>query len=141
MEQETKYYMLIFFVVFLLIKKIIDLVVEAKFPTYKNVKKASPFWQNLVKIDTFLEIVSDIFVVYFLLFFNLNYYIKIIFMIMLIDSFSLFLIEYRYIYLFIDKNETNEKMVHLIDVYFDGSTNLLVSAFALFALVKIFVVK
>ena len=141
MEEETKYYVLIFFVVFLFIKKIIDLIVEAKFPTYRNVHKSSPFWQNLVKIDTFLEIVSDIFVVYFLLFFNLNYYIKIIFIIMLIDSFSLFLIEYRYIFLFIDKNAANEEIVNLIDVYFDGSTNLLVSAFALFALVKIFVVK
>ena len=83
MEEETKYYVLIFFVVFLFIKKIIDLIVEAKFPTYRNVHKSSPFWQNLVKIDTFLEIVSDIFVVYFLLFFNLNYYIKIIFIILL----------------------------------------------------------
>jgi len=139
MEEETKYYMLIFFVVFLFIKKIIDLVVEAKFPTYKNVKNSSSFWQNLVKLESVLEIVSSIFVIYFLMFFNLNYFIKIIFILILLHSIKYFLIEDRYIFLFIDDNNNNQKIIDFIDIYMDGSNNVIISVFALFALVKIFV--
>ena len=139
MEEETKYYMLIFFVVFIFIKKIVDLVVEAKFPTYNDVKKSSSFWQNLVKLDSFLQIVSAIFVIYFLMFFNLNYFIKIIFIIMLLQSIKYFLVEDRYIFLFIDNNNNNQKIIDLVDIYTDGASNLIISVFALYALVKIFV--
>jgi hypothetical protein len=139
MEEETKYYMLIFFVVFIFIKKIVDLVVEAKFPTYNDVKKSSSFWQNLVKLDSFLQIVSAIFVIYFLMFFNLNYFIKIIFIIILLQSIKYFLVEDRYIFLFIDNNNNNQKIIDLVDIYTDGASNLIISVFALYALVKIFV--
>ena len=139
MEEETKYYMLIFFVVFTFIKKIVDLVVEAKFPTYNDVKKSSSFWQNLVKLDSFLQIVSAIFVIYFLMFFNLNYFIKIIFIIILLQSIKYFLVEDRYIFLFIDNNNNNQKIIDLVDIYTDGASNLIISVFALYALVKIFV--
>jgi hypothetical protein len=139
MEEETKYYTLIFFVVFLFFKKIIDLVVEAKFPTYNNVKNSSSFWQNLVKLESFLEIVSSIFVIYFLMFFNLNHFIKIIFILILLHSIKYFLIEDRYIFLFIDDNNNNQKIIDFIDIYMDGSNNVIISMFALYALVKIFV--
>jgi hypothetical protein len=139
MEEETKYYMLIFFVVFIFIKKIVDLVVEAKFPTYNDVKKSSSFWQNLVNFDSFLQIISAIFVIYFLMFFNLNYFIKIIFIIILLQSIKYFLVEDRYIFLFIDNNNNNQKIIDLVDIYTDGLSNLIISVFALYALVKIFV--
>ena len=139
MEEETKYYMLIFFVIFIFIKKIVDLVVEAKFPTYNDVKKSSSFWQNLVNLDSFLQIVSAIFVIYFLMFFNLNYFIKIIFIIILLQSIKYFLVEDRYIFLLIDDNNNNQKIIDLVDIYTDGASNLIISVFALFALVKIFV--
>ena len=139
MEEETKYYMLIFFVVFLFFKKIIDLVVEAKFPTFEDIQKSSPFWQNLVKLESFLEIVSSIFVIYFLMFFNLNHFIKIIFIIILLHSIKFFLIEERYIFLFVDDSNNNKKIIDFIDVYMDGASNVIISMFALFALIKIFV--
>jgi hypothetical protein len=131
--------MLIFFVVFIFIKKIVDLVVEAKFPTYNDVKKSSSFWQNLVNFDSFLQIISAIFVIYFLMFFNLNYFIKIIFIIILLQSIKYFLVEDRYIFLFIDNNNNNQKIIDLVDIYTDGLSNLIISVFALYALVKIFV--
>jgi hypothetical protein len=139
MEEETKYYMLIFFVVFLFFKKIIDLVVEAKFPTYEGVKNSSSFWQNLVKLESVLEIVSSIFVIYFLMFFNLNHFIKIIFIIILLHSIKYFLIEERYVFLFVDDSNNNKKIIDFIDIYLDGASNVIISMFALFALVKIFV--
>jgi hypothetical protein len=139
MEEETKYYMLIFFVVFLFFKKIIDLVVEAKFPTFEGVKNSSSFWQNLVKLESVLEIVSSIFVIYFLMFFNLNHFIKIIFIIILLHSIKYFLIEERYVFLFVDDSNNNKKIIDFIDIYLDGASNVIISMFALFALVKIFV--
>jgi hypothetical protein len=139
MEEETKYYMLIFFIVFLFFKKIIDLVVEAKFPTFEGVKNSSSFWQNLVKLENVLEIVSSIFVIYFLMFFNLNHFIKIIFIIILLHSIKYFLIEERYVFLFVDDSNNNKKIIDFIDIYLDGASNVIISMFALFALVKIFV--
>ena len=139
MEEETKYYMLIFFIVFLFFKKIIDLVVEAKFPTFEGVKNSSSFWQNLVKLESVLEIVSSIFVIYFLMFFNLNHFIKIIFIIILLHSIKYFLIEERYVFLFVDDSNNNKKIIYFIDIYLDGASNVIISMFALFALVKIFV--
>jgi hypothetical protein len=139
MEEETKYYMLIFFIVFLFFKKIIDLVVEAKFPTFEGVKNSSSFWQNLVKLESVLEIVSSIFVIYFLMFFNLNHFIKIIFIIILLHSIKYFLIEERYVFLFVDDSNNNKKIIDFIDIYLDGASNVIISMFALFALVKIFV--
>ena len=60
MKNENVYNLLIIFVIFLFLKKSISIVIEAKFPTYNDLDKASDFWKKLVKVRSFTEIVSII---------------------------------------------------------------------------------
>ena len=138
MKNETVYNSLILFVIFILIKKLVSLAVEIKLPTYKDLNKTSTFWQNLVKLRTFLTVITFIWSCYFLLNYNLNFYIKIIFFIIAIHSILYFLVDERLIYLFLNKSEKIKKTVYILDTYGDSIENLVVAIFSFYVLIKIF---
>ena len=138
MKNENVYDSLILFVIFIFIKKLVSLAVEIKLPTYKDLNKTSTFWHNLVKLRTFFEIITFIWSSYFLLNYNLNFYIRIIFFIISIHSILYFLVDERLIYLFLNKSEKIKETVYLLDTYGDSIENLIVAMFAFYVLVTIF---
>jgi hypothetical protein len=138
MKNESIYNLLILFVIFIFIKKLVSIAVEIKLPTYKDLDKTSTFWQNLVKLRSFFEIISVIWSSYFLLNYNLNFYIKIIFLIIAIHSILYFLVDERLIYLFLSKSEKIKETVYILDTYGDSIENLIIAIFAFYALLTIF---
>jgi len=139
MKNEAIYNLLILFVIFLFIKKLISIVVEIKFPTYNDLKNASEFWKILVKIRSFFEIITFIATSYFLLNFNLNFFIRAIFTIVFIHSILYFLVDQNLIYLII-KNPSKETkdIVYILNTYGDSIENLIIAIFAIYALLTIF---
>jgi len=139
MKNTHVYKMLIIFVIFIVFKKFISIVVQHKFPTYKDLKNASPFWKFLVKIRDFNNVIALIATFYFLYNFTLNYYIRVIFYIIFFHVILYFLIDERLIYLFInDDNIYLKDFVHFANIYIDTSETAIIAVFAIYSLVVIF---
>jgi hypothetical protein len=138
MKGENIYRILILFVIFLFFKKSISIIIETKFPTYNDLNKASDFWKNLVKIRGFSEIVSIIWLSYFLFNYTFNFFITTIFLIILFNSILYFLIDRRFIYLFINNSEKTDQYVYFLDTYGDSIENMTIAIFSIYALFTIF---
>jgi hypothetical protein len=138
MKNEGVYDILILFVIFIFIKKLVSIAVEIKLPTYDDLFEASDFWKNLVKLRTFFEIITFISSFYFLFNYNFNFFIRTIFLIIAIHSILYFVIDERFIYSLINKTEENKKVVYILDTYGDSIENLIIATFAFYALIVIF---
>jgi hypothetical protein len=138
MKNQNVYKLLIIFVIFLLFKKIISVIIEKKFPTYKELKTSSPFWKFLVKIRSVSEIICIIATTYFLYNFALNHFIRVIFYIILIHGILYFLIDDQMIYLFVDKTVDTKDVVYILNVYVDNLENIIIALFAVYSLIVIF---
>ena len=141
MKNENEYKLLILFIIFLLIKKIIGIIVEIKFPTYNDLNKSSEFWKVLVNIRSINEIITFIIASYFLYSFNFNLPAKLFFSIFLLHSILYFLIDEQFIYLFVNKNNNVKEIVYFLNTYGDSIENLITSIFALYAITIIFSYK
>ena len=138
MKNENVYNLLIIFVIFLFLKKSISIVIEAKFPTYNDLDKASDFWKKLVKVRSFTEIVSIIATLYFLINYTFNFFIRTIFLIILFNSILYFFIDRRLIYLFVNNTEKTHRYVYFLDTYGDNVENMTIAIFSIYALITIF---
>ena len=138
MKNENVYNLLIIFVIFLFLKKSISIVIEAKFPTYNDLDKASDFWKKLVKVRSFTEIVSIIATGYFLFNYTFNFFIRTIFLIILFNSVLYFLIDRRLIYLFVNNSEKTDQYVYFLDTYGDNVENMTIAIFSIYSLITIF---
>lgn len=138
MKNEGVYEMLILFVIFIFIKKLVSIAVEIKLPTYDDLTNSSIFWKNLVKLRTFFEIITFISSFYFVFNYNFNFFIRTIFLIIAIHSILYFVIDERFIYSLINETEENKRVVYILDIYGDSIENLIIATFAFYALIKIF---
>ena len=138
MKHENVYKLLILFVIFLFFKKVISIVIEAKFPTYNDLDKASDSWKKLVKVRSFTEIVSIIATCYFLFNYTFNFFIRTIFLIILFNSVLYFLIDRRLIYLFVNNSEKTDQYVYFLDTYGDNVENMTIAIFSIYSLITIF---
>ena len=138
MKNENVYKLLIIFVIFLFFKKSISIVIEAKFPTYNDLDKASDFWKKLVKVRSFTEIISIIATLYFLINYTFNFFIRTIFLIILFNSILYFFIDRRLIYLFVNNTEKTDQYVYFLDTYGDNVENMLIAIFSIYSLITIF---
>ena len=138
MKHEYIYKSLILFVIFLFFKKVISIVIEAKFPTYNDLDKASDFWKKLVKVRSFTEIISIIATLYFLINYTFNFFIRTIFLIILFNSILYFFIDRRLIYLFVNNTEKTDQYVYFLDTYGDNVENMLIAIFSIYSLITIF---
>ena len=138
MKNEMKYKLLILFVIFIVIKKTVSIAVELKYPTYDNLNNASEFWKTLVKVRDIFAILTVLFGCYFLYNFHLNIALFLVILLGVIHQFLYFLIDKRYVYIFIPKNEANLKIVTFADTYGDSIENTIIFLVGLYALKQIF---
>jgi hypothetical protein len=138
MKHENVYKLLILFVIFLFFKKVISIVIEAKFPTYNDLDKASDSWKKLVKVRSFTEIISIIATLYLLINYTFNFFIRTIFLIILFNSILYFFIDRRLIYLFVNNTEKTHQYVYFLDTYGDNVENMTIAIFSIYALITIF---
>ena len=141
MKGDTEYTILIAFVAFLLVKKMVAFLVEVEFPTYEKLDKASTFWKVLVKIRSTLDLLTILFTSYFIYNYNFIPPVKLIFVVLFIRSIFYFLIDDQYVWLFTNKTPETRTIVHNLNTYGDSVSDFLITLLAVYALAKIFAPK
>ena len=141
MNGDTEYKYLIVFVIFLAIKKMVAFTVEAKFPTYQDLDKASTSWKVLVKIRNALNLLSLLFASYFLYNYKFTFSVMLIFWIVWLRAIFYFLIDDQLVWLFINKTHKTRTIVHDLNTYGDSVSDFLIALVAVYALAKIFAPK
>ena len=141
MKGDTEYKYLIVFVIFLAIKKMVAFTVEAKFPTYQDLDKASTSWKVLVKIRNALNLLSLLFASYFLYNYKFTFSVMLIFWIVWLRAIFYFLIDDQLVWLFINKTHKTRTIVHDLNTYGDSVSDFLIALVAVYALAKIFAPK
>jgi hypothetical protein len=137
-KNNNVYSILIIFFIFIAIKKTYDIIIDYKYPTYEYIEKADPSQKYLFTIRNLFSLSSIVFILYIICFFKLNSFIFIILILFFIQNIMYFLIDKRYIYNFVDKENLNMNVIILIDKVFNGSLNLIVALYAFYVLINIF---
>jgi len=137
-DTELSYILLIGFIIFLFVKKVLAVIVETKFPDYRNLKNASPQWKKLVNLRRLFNVISIVILSYFLIKYKFNRYIKIILSLLLLISIKYFIVDERLVYYFVNDNAENNKIIDLIDDKFDFYIDIVCLLFAVHALNSIF---
>jgi len=135
---EFSYILIISFVLFLFVKKTLAIIVEEKYPNYRNLNNAPPLWKKLVNLRRVFNVISIVVLSYFLLNYKFNRYVRGIFSLLLLISVKYFIIDERLIYYFVESNDENNRIINLIDDKFDFYIDLLCLLFAAHALNSIF---
>ena len=115
--------------------------VEAKFPTYQDLDKASTSWKVLVKIRNALNLLSLLFASYFLYNYKFTFSVMLIFWIVWLRAIFYFLIDDQLDWLFINKTHKTRTIVHDLNTYGDSVSDFLIALVAVYALAKIFAPK
>jgi hypothetical protein len=121
------YNLLIIFIIFVLIHKIIALTILLSI--------------SVVKLRYVFNILEPIFIIYFLTFFNLNNYIKTLLLLFLLAPINYWLCDKGIIYSIIDNNPQNNKIVKNISFYGDLAINICVVSYVIFFIKNIFLDK
>ena len=141
MKAETEYMLLIAFVAFILLKDFIALIIEVRFPTYKELDNASDLWKLVVKIRSIMNFITIWAISYFLYNYKLAYAARLIFKILLVRSILYFMIDDQYVWLFINKTPERRTIVHDLNTYGDSVALFLVALVAVYSLTTIFAPK
>ena len=141
MKAETEYMLLIAFVAFILLKDFIALIIEVRFPTYKELDNASDLWKLVVKIRSAMNFITIWAISYFLYNYKLAYAARLIFKILLVRSILYFMIDDQYVWLFINKTPERRTIVHDLNTYGDSVALFLVALVAVYSLTTIFAPK
>ena len=141
MKSDYDYMLLIAFVAFILLKDFIALIIEVRFPTYKELDNASDLWKLVVKIRSIMNFITIWAISYFLYNYKLAYAARLIFKILLVRSILYFMIDDQYIWLFINKTHERRTIVHDLNTYGDSVALFLVALVAVYSLTTIFAPK
>jgi len=138
MKKDSVYMLLIAFIIFLVIKKITDLVIDVEFPTYKP--PPTGIWKDLVYFRDILSFLSIVVIVIILLITkgSINIYINIFLYVYLVYDILYFLIDKGIIFNFVEKNNVNLVVIEYIDKYLNSLINVLLSLFCFYSFVYIF---
>ena len=141
MKSDYDYMLLIAFVAFILLKDFIALIIEVRFPTYKELDNASDLWKLVVKIRSIMNFITIWAISYFLYTYKLAYAVRLIFKILLVRSILYFMIDDQYVWFFINKTPERRTIVHDLNTYGDSVALFLVALVAVYSLTTIFAPK
>jgi hypothetical protein len=124
MAVNNSYSLLIIFIIFALLHKLIALVNLLKIP--------------VSKIRYVMNIIEPIFICYFFLFTKLNTYLKNLFYLFLLAPINYWLCDQGLIYYFIDKNKKNTIIVNNVEFYGDLVINIVVLLYTVYFINQLF---
>jgi len=134
MKNDNSYQIIIYLIIFLFIKSIIDLIYEIKNPKSNKVNENDILAKNLANIEYILNIVTIVLILLLFIFYKLNTLLKSLLIIILISIFEYFIVNKRYIYLFIEQNNLSDKIIKFLDLYFDKFQIFMLMIFSLYCL-------
>ena len=123
------YTILIIYFVFLVYQKSLAIFMESKFPTYEDIQRTTPFWQNVYKLRQFNAFISLSFIIYIFTNFNVNHYTFVVLCMLLLSVVNFFLFNSNYVYYIIQQNTANDKFVHFMST----KTNVYLNYITIFA--------
>jgi hypothetical protein len=118
------YNLLIIFLIITFVHKTVALVILLNIPLYN--------------VRLFFNIVEPLFLLCFLLFYNLNVYIKTILLLLFIAPLRYWLLEEDKIYYFVNNNDYNNKIINSVKIYSGIPINILDWIFIVGSLYYIF---
>ena len=121
------YNILIIFIIFALIHKIVALTIIFNVP--------------IIQLRYIFNIIEPAFIIYFLTFFKLNKYITTLLFLFLLAPINYWLCDKGLIYSVIDNNQYNNKIVKNVSFYGDAAINILVLSYSIFFIHNIFLNK
>ena len=137
-DNSNVYSVLIYFFIFIAIKKVYDIVMEYNYPTYEDEQLAPKSVHFLFTLRNILAIMSMVFITLIVFSYKLNTYISVLLFLLFIHNIVHFLFEERYIFMFVDKKNIDMNTITLIDGTFNNVSNLIVVFYAFYILLKIF---
>ena len=138
MKDNNVYSILIYYFIFVAIKKTYDLFMEYKYPTFEDMEKANASNSFLLKLRDSLAVSSVSWGLYIIFNYKTNNYILVILSILILTNFMYFLIERRFIYYFVDKKNLNMDVVMFVDSIINNVCNLMVALYAFYVVLKIY---
>ena len=138
MKNENSYQMIIYLIVFLFIKSIIDLMYEIKNPDSNKIDKNDKVATTLENLENIFSYITLFFILFLFIFYKLNNLVIYLLVIILTTTLEYFLVNKRYIYLFIKPTNFSDKIINFLDLYFDKLRIFMLMSFSLFCLFKIF---
>jgi hypothetical protein len=136
MKNDTSYLILTRYLGFIILKKIIDVIMEIKYPTYESLSNAPKFWKFLDNVRLFLNLIDIIFIVYILYSIKLNIYLYVVFVLLLITNIFYFLVDERYLYAIIDKKNINMNTITWLDGFLGPIYNILALVYIIYILIQ-----
>jgi hypothetical protein len=135
------YTILIIYFVFLVYQKSLALFMENKFPTYEDIQKTTPFWQNVYKLRVINTFISLLFIIYIFTNFKVNRYTFVVLCMLLLSVVNFFLFNNNYVYYIIEKNSANDKFVQFMSKKTNVYLNYITVLYVIYAMIQIFIVK
>ena len=135
------YTILVVYFIFLVYQKLFAIFMESKLPTYEDIKKSTPFWQNIYKLREINAFISALFIIYIFTTFKINHYIFVVLCMLLISVVNFFLFNSQYIYYFIQQNSDNNKLVQFMSSDVNVYLNYITILYVIYAVIKIFILN
>ncbi len=135
------YTVLVMYFVFLVYQKLLAVFMESKFPTYEDIQKTTPFWQNVYKLREFNAFISLSFIIYIFANFKLNHYTFVVLCMLLASVVNFFLFNNHLIYYIIPKTSDNDKVVKFMSTNTNVYLNYITILYVFYAIVKLFILK
>lgn len=135
------YTILIIYFVFLVYQKSLAIFMESKFPTYEDIQRTTPFWQNVYKLRQFNAFISLSFIIYIFTNFNVNHYTFVVLCMLLLSVVNFFLFNSNYVYYIIQQNTANDKFVHFMSTKTNVYLNYITILYVIYAMIRIFLIK
>lgn len=124
--------------IYVFFKKELDVIIDIKYPTYDKLKDANFFWKFLVNLRRFLSFSVILTILVFLNFYKVDSYIFIFCLLMIISFIMYLAFDERLIYLFIQKNSTNDEIVNFMDIYGTTIRDIIFLLYSIYVVFKIF---
>jgi len=128
---------MIYLFIYVFLKKELDFIIDIKYPTYEKLKDANFFWKFLVNLRRFLSILINLTILVFLYFYKVNSYIFNFCLLMMISFIMYLAFDERLIYLFIQKNSTNDEIVNIMDIYGTTIRDIIFLLYSMYVVIKI----
>ena len=113
MQSEYEIFIFITYIIFVFFKRMLDLYISIKYPSETEVQ--SGFGFDLIEFKKGLIYFSLVWLLYMLLFFKLNHNMVLLLYLILASILYYLLFEDDFIYYFIDKSKTNQKLMRYLD--------------------------
>ena len=121
------YFLIYILTSIIFIKTIINFFIENTYPILQNIKpKDKVLIHNLEAIKSYLDIPYLIIIFYLVFNKKLNIGIKLLFLFSLTSTALNYLVDKRYIYMFINKKYLNENIINFLDIKVDYALDIII---------------